>query len=58
MEELKNELLRKKIIITYEEWYALNELAFMVSNKCNPKDLYAEYVEEIVTDYAKRKNIK
>ena len=58
MEELKNELLRKKIIMTYEEWYALNELAFILPNKYNPKDLYAEYVEEIVNDYAKIKNIK
>jgi hypothetical protein len=58
MEELKNELLQKKIILTYEEWYAFNRLAFILPNKYDPKDLYAEYVEEIVNDYAKIRNLK
>ena len=52
---LKEELLKKKIILTYEEWYEINKLAFILPNKYNPQDLYAEYVEEIVADYEKIK---
>ena len=55
---LKEELLKKKIILTYEEWYEINKLAFILPNKYNPKDLYAEYVEEIVADYEKINNKK
>ena len=48
---LKEELLKKKIILTYEEWYELNALAFIVSNKHTPEELYAEYVNEILNNY-------
>ena len=54
METLKKELIRKKIILTYEEWYELNALAFIVSNKHTPEELYAEYVNEVLNHYIKK----
>lgn len=54
METLKEELLRKKIIMTWEEWWAIVGEAYRyLSNKYDPKDLYEEYVNEIVADYEK-----
>ena len=56
---IKNQLLAKKILLTFEEWYDANALAFeYVSNRNTPEELYAEYVKEIVADYAKINNIK
>ena len=40
--------IKAKVLLTFEEWYKINELAFIVSNKRTPKDLYDEYVTEII----------
>lgn len=53
-ETLKEELIRKKIILTYEEWYAIVRDAFEVGgNPNNPKDFYEEYANEIIESYEK-----
>lgn len=53
-ETLREELTRKKIILTYEEWYAIVRDAFELGgNPNNPKDLYEEYANEIVESYEK-----
>lgn len=52
METLREELIRKKIIMTWEEWWAIVGEAYRyLSNRYDPKDLYEEYVEEIVKSY-------
>jgi hypothetical protein len=53
-EALKQKLIRRGILLTYEQWYAENELAFIVPNKFNPKELYAEYETEIINSYKER----
>ena len=54
METLREELLRKKVIMTWEEWWAIIGEAYRyLSNKYDPKVLYEEYVEEIVKSYEK-----
>jgi hypothetical protein len=51
-ETLREELIRKKIILTYKEWYEMNRDAFeLVSNSLDPYDTYEEYVDEIVESY-------
>lgn len=51
-ETLREELVRKKIILTYKEWYAINRDAFeLVHNSLDPYDTYEEYVDEIVESY-------
>ena len=51
-ETLREELIRKKIILTYKEWYKMNQDAFeLVSNRLDPYDTYEEYVDEIVESY-------
>lgn len=53
-ETLREELIRKKIILTYEEWYEEVRDAFEIGgNRNNPKDLYEEYANEIVESYEK-----
>ena len=53
-ETLREELIRKRLILTYEEWYAEVRYAFELGgNPHNPKDLYEEYANEIVEDYEK-----
>lgn len=53
-ETLREELVRKKIILTYEEWYAEVRTAFELGgNRNNPKDIYEEYANEIVESYEK-----
>ena len=53
-ETLREELTRKHIILTYEEWYAEVRYAFELGgNPNNPKDLYEEYANEIVESYEK-----
>lgn len=47
--EIREMLVRKHLILTYEEWYEINRNAFeLVRNACLPCDLYQEYVEEEV----------
>ena len=40
--------IENKVLLTFEEWYKINELAFIVSNKRTPEDLYEEYVNEVI----------
>ena len=51
MDNLKEKLYKTGILLTYEQWYAVNELAFIVPNKFDPKELYAEYEAEIINSY-------
>lgn len=54
MSELKKELYRTGILLTFEQWYELNKTALEWGNL--PKesaDYYLEYVEETVADYKK-----
>ena len=47
--EIREMLVRRHLILTYEEWYEINKNAFeLVHNACLPCDLYQEYVEEEV----------
>ena len=51
-ETLKQELLDKGIIMTYEQWWVYLEPAFRyLSNVHTPEELYEDYVNEIVADY-------
>lgn len=51
-ETLREELVRKKIILTYKEWYEINRDAFeLVRNNLDPYDTYDEYANEIVETY-------
>jgi hypothetical protein len=53
-ETLREELTRKHIILTYEEWYAEVQYIFELGGvQSNPKDLYEEYANEIVESYEK-----
>lgn len=55
--EIREMLVRRHLILSYEEWYALNRDAFeLVHNNKMPCDLYQEYVEEEVADAYKRIN--
>lgn len=55
--EIRDMLVRKHLILTYEEWYTLNRDAFeLVHNSEMPYDLYQEYVEEEVADTYRRIN--
>jgi hypothetical protein len=57
-ETLREELVRKKIIFTYEEWYEQVRDAFELGgNPNNPKDLYDEYANEIVESYEQARRI-
>lgn len=41
--------IKAKQLLTFDEWYALNETAFTLGkNKNNPKELYEEYVAEVL----------
>ena len=40
--------IKAQMLLTFEEWYKINELAFIVSNKRTPKDLYDEYVIDTI----------
>ena len=52
MKNLREELIRKKIILTWEEWWEQVKDAFtLVHNPLNPKEIYEEYVNEIVKSY-------
>lgn len=54
MYELKKELYRVGILLTFEQWYEENKAALELCDL--PKesaDYYLEYVEETVTDYKK-----
>ena len=47
-------LLHKKILLTFEGWYEINHIAFEYSPtplKKSAKEYYEEYVETVVTDY-------
>jgi hypothetical protein len=51
-ETLREELIRKNIILTYKEWYEINRNAFeLVDNNLDPYDTYEEYADEIVETY-------
>ena len=51
-ETLREELIRKKIILTYKEWYEINRDAFeLVHNNLDPYDTYDEYANELVETY-------
>lgn len=53
-ETLREQLVRKKIILTYKEWYEINRDAFeLVHNNLDPYDTYDEYANEIVEAYHK-----
>jgi hypothetical protein len=53
-ETLREELVRKKIVFTYEEWYEqVRDIFELTNNPNNPKDLYEEYANEIVESYEK-----
>lgn len=55
--EVREMLVRKHLVLTYDEWYAFNKDAFeLVHNGKMPCDLYQEYVEEEVADAYKRIN--
>jgi hypothetical protein len=51
--EIRDMLVKKHIILTYEECYDLNRDAFeLVHNACLPCDLYQEYVDnEVMIHY-------
>jgi hypothetical protein len=52
METLREELIRKKIILTWEEWWEQVKDAFtLVHNSLNPNEVYEEYVNDIVKSY-------
>ncbi len=53
-ETLKQELLNKGIMLTYEQWLEHTGIIFKyLSNKHTPEELYEEYVNEMVADYEK-----
>lgn len=54
MSELKKELYRTGILLTFEQWYEENKTALEWGNLPRPaEDYYLEYVEETVADYRK-----
>lgn len=57
--EIRDMLVRKHLILTYDEWYDLNRDAFeLVYNPRLPCDLYQEYVDEEVASAYKFYNKK
>lgn len=53
-ETLKQELLDKGIMLTYEQWLEYTGIIFKyLSNKYTPEELYKEYVNEMIADYEK-----
>lgn len=56
MDELKNTLIKNGLLLAYEEWYAINRLAFEVGgNPNNPKTLYGEYEAATLKEYKEAK---
>ena len=50
----KEKLIQCGQLLTYEEWYKLNETAFIATKtQMNPKELYNEYVEETLKNFLK-----
>lgn len=50
----KEKLVECGQLLTYEEWYRINEIVFTTTNNSfNPKELYDEYVEEILKNFPK-----
>ena len=50
----KEKLIECGQLLTYEEWYKINEIVFTTTkNSFNPKALYDEYVEEILKNFPK-----
>lgn len=47
-EERIERAIKGQQLLTYEEWYKENELAFMLGNKYTPRELYEEYVNEML----------
>ena len=48
-EEKIQQLIKGQQLLTYEEWYKLNQFAFeCAKNSLNPKVLYEEYVAEVL----------
>lgn len=54
MFELKQELYKRGILLTFEQWYEINQTALEWGNlPKSAEDYYLEYVEEVASDYAK-----
>ena len=54
MFELKQELYKKGVLLTFEQWYEINQTALEWGNLPKPaEDYYLEYVEDTTLDYAK-----
>jgi hypothetical protein len=50
--EIRRLLVERHLVLTYEEWYELNRLAFeLVDNNRLPCDLYQEYIDGEVDSY-------
>ena len=48
-EELIREYIRAQQLLTFEEWYKINENAFTIGkNEENPKKMYEEYIAEFL----------
>lgn len=52
METLREELITKKIMLTWEEWWDMNKDIFtVVHNSLDPHKAYEDYVNEMINDY-------
>ena len=48
-EEKIEQLIKAEQMVTFEEWYEINQYAFIFSkNKNDPRKLYEEYVAEML----------
>ena len=48
-EEKIQQLIKGQQLLTYEEWYRLNQFALEYTrNSINPKEMYEEYVAEVL----------
>lgn len=48
-EEKIQQLIKAEQMVTFEEWYEMNQYAFTLGrNKNDPKKMYEEYVAEVL----------